>query len=197
MTVRPALFPTSHQPHVSGSKRRILLPVHVKATCTFSDCGRYRTKLKHVWDSTLPLAMLAMKNPADAGTQYTDATVSKGSRIFARLGYGGLLVGNSCAFVSTLSSALLAVDDPVGKDNLRHIREMAEEADMIVVAHGSLPGQLQCHADAMVETLLSVGKDLYVLGLSDSGVPLHPLARGKKHVPENVVPQLWRSACLR
>ena len=37
----------------------------------------------------------------------------------------------------------------------------------------------------------ATGKPLHVFGLSQSGVPKHPLARGRNLVPENVVPQLW------
>jgi hypothetical protein len=59
---------------------------------------------------------------------------------------------------------------------------MALDASLIVIAHGNLPPSLQHHADAMVAVFL---------GLSGDGVPMHPLARGKSVIRENVNPQPW------
>jgi LmbE family N-acetylglucosaminyl deacetylase len=72
------------------------------------------------------------------------------------------------------------------------ILDMAARSDLIVVAHGRLPGDLQRHASAMCEALRAAGHRLHVLRLTTGdGVPVHPLARGRGHIPENVVPQPW------
>jgi hypothetical protein len=81
---------------------------------------------------------------------------------------------------------LLEVDDPVGPSNHNCIREMAERASMIVIAHGLLPGDLQRHADAMCRLLLVEGHRLHVLRLTKGGVPSHPL-----YIPDNTNPAPW------
>jgi len=130
-------------------------------------------------------------NPSAASEFASDMTVSKCGRISRRLGFGGQTVVNACAMCSTDRMRLLEAHDPVGPENHRHIAEAAAEAELIVVAHGLLPGKLQRHADEMVRLLRERGLALHVLGLSKDGVPVHPLARGKGHVPESVVPVEW------
>jgi hypothetical protein len=101
------------------------------------------------------------------------------------------LIGNACAYRATDRMRLLEVADPVGSRNHQAILEMAAEAGMIIIAHGRLPGALQVHADDMCRLLLEAGHKLHVLRLTDDGVPVHPLARGKAFIPENIQPVAW------
>jgi hypothetical protein len=120
-----------------------------------------------------------------------DKTVSKTARMAKRLGFSGQFIGNVCSYRATDRMRLLEVPDPVGPRNHAAILEMAAESKMIVVAHGRLPGKLQVYADQAVKVLRGAGRALHVLRLTPDGVPVHPLARGKGHIPEDTVPQVW------
>lgn len=188
----PDLLNDATDEHDHGCKRLIKLPPSWQVNAVFGGPGNcWRYNLTHVWDNRKPLALAGMMNPSGADKQFGDSTVMKTSRIFMRLGYGGQIIVNACALRGVMPKMLLQVEDPVGPDNLATIAHLARFARLIVVAHGNLPGGLQKHADAMVATLRATGKPLHVFGLSQSGVPKHPLARGRNLVPENVVPQLW------
>lgn len=182
--------PTAEHDH--GCKVLIKIPAAWKVDAEFGGPDNcYRYKLGHVWDDTLPMAMIAMMNPSAAGLRIGDQTVMKTSRIFKRLGFGGQWIANTCAYRHVRPAELLTVTDPVGPRNLAAILEMAEDAQMVVIAHGQLPGGLQRHAEAMCAALRGTGHRLHVLRLSQDGTPMHPLARGKNHIPEATVPVPW------
>jgi hypothetical protein len=154
----------------------------------YGDC--YRNKLWHRWGGG-PMALIGMMNPSTANEHFLDPTVAKTSRIFRRLGFGGQFIANACAYRATDKGRLLSVADPVGPRNHQSILEMAACCEMLVIAHGRLPGDLLKHADAMCHLLHDAGHKLHVLRLTPDGVPMHPLARGKAHIPEDTVPQPW------
>jgi hypothetical protein len=177
--------------HHHGCKRLIRLPPSWQVEATFDGPGGcWRYLLLHRWGPG-PLALYAMMNPSGADLHVGDATVMKTSRISMRLGYGGQIVVNACAYRGVQPKVLLTVADPVGPKNLATIERAARDASLIVVAHGNLPPRLQHQADAMVAVLQRTTKPLHVLGLSGDGVPMHPLARGKNAIRENVIPQPW------
>jgi hypothetical protein len=187
---QPSLFTTPV--HDSGCKRPIRLPKETRVYATFggpNDCYRY--KLEHCWRMGDSRALFAMMNPSAADLEFTDATVAKCGRLAKRWGYDGLFAGNACAYRATDRMRLLEVEDPVGPGNHQALREMAESSDLVIVAHGKLPGDLQKYATQMVEVLRATGKPLHILGLSSDGTPIHPLARGKAHVPEDIRPRIW------
>ena len=138
------------------------------------------------------MVLWVMMNPSVGDAQHIDPTLAKCARIAKRLGFRGQYIGNACAYRSTDRMRLLETPDPVGPRNLRSLREMAEDSAMIIVAHGNLPGKLQVHADNTVRLLRETGRDLYVLRLSKNLVPVHPLARGKGFIPEDIQPVLWQ-----
>lgn len=178
--------------HDHGCKVLIKIPAAWKVEAEFGGPGDcYRYKLRHVWDDELPMAMIAMMNPSGAGIRVGDQTVMKTWRIFRRLGFGGQWIANTCAYRHVRPGELLTVADPVGPRNLAAILEMAEDARMVVIAHGRLPGTLQRHAEAMCAALRQAGHSLYVLRLSRDGIPTHPLARGKSHIQDATVPVPW------
>ena len=132
-----------------------------------------------------------MMNTSAADLMVTDATAAMCARLAARLGYGGQLNANACAYRATNGLRLLSVPDPCGPGNRASWIRLAERAALIVVAHGRLPGQLQMYAEAMCRTLRSRRHSLHVLKLLEDGTPSHPLARGKGFIPEATVPIPW------
>ena len=177
--------------HDPGCKRIIRRQPGIEATANFggpNDCYRYN--LIERWGHG-PLALWCMMNPSGAGAEGTDMTVAKTGRISRRLLMGGQMIANACAYRATDRMRLLEVADPVGPGNSAAILAMADKAGLIVVAHGRLPGALQQHADAMVAMLRLAGHRLWVLRLTPDNIPFHPLARGKGHVPEDIIPSIW------
>jgi hypothetical protein len=186
----PLLFPELAM-HDPGCKRPIRLPKGIRVAATFGGANEcYRYKLEHCWSSGASRVLFALMNPSAASLDFTDATVAKCGRLARRWGFDGLLIGNACAYRATDRRRLLEVPDPVGPGNHQALLEMAEQADLLIVGHGQLPGDLQKYADAMVEVLRSTGKPLHVLAVRN-GCPVHPLARGKAHVSEDAKPLLW------
>lgn len=174
--------------HNTGCKRKLLVPVGTRVSAELD--GPYRYKLSHRWEDG-PLVMFAMMNPSDADLIYTDATVAKCTRLAKRWGYGGILVGNACAYRATQQKRLLEVDDPVGPQNCAALIEMSFQASLVIIAHGRLPGKLQCHASTMSNILRESGLELRILKLLSGNIPAHPLGRGKGFIPEDIRPTVW------
>jgi hypothetical protein len=188
------LFPdTKVSQHDPGGRTMLRLRPGVTGSAEFSDCQRYRYKLRRVWDGSLPVMAWCMMNPSTAdAANVDDPTVAKCQRFARRLGFGGIWVGNSCAYRATDNRRLMEIEDPVGPRNIAAILEMAEASQMIVVAHGLLPGKLQRHADAMCWALLDAGHELNVLRQTASGAPGHPL-----FLPETTTPMPWAGPVTR
>ena len=178
--------------HDSGCKRFILLPADVDAGAYFSSCGKYRPKLWHTWGRFPARVLFLMMNPSGASHLSSDSTVAKCGMYARRWGYDGLYVGNVCDYRSTDPKGLLKEPNPVSEENLNNIEDMANVCDLIIVAHGKLPGALQKHADKTVQMLLDLDRDLHILKLSKNGIPMHPLARGKNHMSKDLQPILWK-----
>jgi hypothetical protein len=133
-----------------------------------------------------------MMNCSTGAADINDPTVAKVCQMARGWGFAGALIGNACAYRATNKMRLLDVADPVGPRNHAALLEMAAEAGLIVIAHGRLPGDLQVHANAMCRLLEDAGHRLHVLRLTDDGVPMHPLARGRRHIPVTTKPFPWR-----
>ncbi len=186
MSISPA--DPSHDP---GGKIRIPIPPGWIIDVLFDGPGCcYRYKLSHRW-SPGPLALWALMNPSTADRHWLDPTVHKTARMSQRMGFGGQFIANAAAYRATKRMQLLDIRDPVGPGNHAAILEMAEQADLIVIAHGRLPGSLQPLAGSMCRLLQDAGHSLNVLRLTHDGVPMHPLARGKGHIPDSTTPKPW------
>jgi hypothetical protein len=180
------------QPHDPGGKTRIAVPKHWEVQASFDgegDCFRYR--LSHRW-SDGPMVLWAMMNPSTADSLCLDPTVAKTARMAQLMGFGGQFIANAAGYRATDKTRLLTVDDPIGPGNYEAIKSMAAESSLIVIAHGRLPGGLQHLAGSMCEVIQGTGAALHILRLTYDGIPMHPLARGKGHIPITTTPQAWR-----
>ncbi len=73
------------------------------------------------------------------------------------------------------------VPDPVGPENARYLREIIEEADILIPCWGNrskVPNQLRHHFDDLLDLIFDSRKPVKVFGLTKSGDPLHPLMLG-------------------
>jgi hypothetical protein len=170
--------------HDPGGKSKPRWPFGSQVNAVFSDCNKYRYALSEIWNETKPIVMFLMMNPSVAGVEHSDPTLIRTGN-FARLwGYGGQLVGNIHAYRVTDSKLLATIADPVGPECDLHLFQMAQQAEMVVLAYGLPPKALRPRATQIVRLLREAGHRLTYLRLSKDGTPSHPL-----YLPGNLVPQ--------
>jgi len=151
----------------------------------FSDCERYRYRLWRRWGEGRAILWL-MLNPSTATADVDDPTIRRCTDWSRRWGYGRIDVCNLFAWRSTDPHALKWVGDPVGPDNLAHIKEASAGAAEVICAWGcNVPTAHQIWPDRVCETLDRV---LRCLGRNIDGSPKHPL-----YVPRVTAPVWFRN----
>ena len=157
----------------------------------FSDCGRYRYRLKRY--SPINIGMMealkiepkrdacifVMLNPSTADAKKDDPTIRKCKAFSFQWGYATLWVVNMFAYRSPYPKMLLEPADPVGPDNDRHIGELLQDNRdaLLVCAWGrSIPKKLHWRQDEFIARHLH-GRETYCLGRNMDGTPVHPLYR--------------------
>jgi hypothetical protein len=167
--------------HDAGGKIRLSMPDDVISTAAYSECRQYRYLLRRRWAPDQPdrSLMFIMLNPSTATEDVDDPTVRK-CRVYAtRWGYNHLIIGNVMGYRATVPALLRDVDDPIGTDNLSHLRSAIQTyMPTVVCAWGCLPQRL-IHCGAMVVDLLrELSVQPRVLRLNAGGEPGHPLYLG-------------------
>lgn len=151
--------------------------------------GQYRFDLTRAWGSG-PAVCWVMLNPSTATAEKDDPTIWNIMCRSLRWGFGSLVVVNIYPFRSSspkvLKRWLAGGRSGRMSDNASRAWWHIGHCEMVIAAWGA-------HADIEdVDYLLSyptfhpeIGPDkpLHCLGLTKSGAPLHPLARGKHFVP--------------
>lgn len=144
----------------------------------FSDDRKYRYRLYRDLGSGNGTFVWVGKNPSDADEEKNDSSVTRVRKRAAALGYRHFVVVNLYAYVSKDPRGLLDssrdADGPVGRHNLKFIKEAVREADYVLVAWGhDYVGPM--HAEEVLEEILALGGDkLYRLGIGRHGSPIHP-----------------------
>lgn len=155
-----------------------------KPPAAFDPTRTYRYSLYREWGDPSHKAVFVMLNPSTADEVRLDPTVTRCCGYARRWGYGCIEVVNIFALRSTDPKGLLAVEDPVGPENDRHILAAVADAALVVAAwgvHGALQGR-----DRIVRGLLADRCVLYCLGTTKDGHPKHPL-----YLRRDVVPVLF------
>lgn len=141
--------------------------------------GRYRYRLwRKTSDSpTDNRVLFVMLNPSTADALVDDPTVRRCVGFAQREGADRLDVVNLFGLRSPKPHLLRLADDPVGPDNDRHIAEAAADADLVVLAYGSLKyDSWLARADDVLGVLSDRhGGILWTLGSTANGCPRHPL----------------------
>ena len=148
-------------------------------TALFSSCGQYRYTLER------PIALVPKRwllwcclNPSRAGAVQNDTSVSCMVRFTRDLGYDGMLLGNLYAFIATkpaeMWAHLKAGGNIVGPQNDEHLNQLAQRADAVVLAWGVHAEKNPRRAE-YVRRLLGKRLELFALGFTASGQPVHPL----------------------
>ena len=165
--------------HDPGGKVRLRLPDGVIGGATFSECGRYRQALTRDWTAAgdAPRAVLFIgMNPSVAAAEVSDPTCHR-ELMFARdWGFTRYLKGNVLDWRATSPKDI--PHDPAAacsSANLPALVDMAEEAELVVMAYGKLHKR---YAPLIAETLSAItatGRPLKCLGLNKDGSAKHPL----------------------
>ncbi len=141
----------------------------------FDPSGRYRYWLGRCWDQALPAVGFVMLNPSTADATVNDPTIRRCLGFAQQWGFGSLVVTNLFAYRATRPVDLWAASDPVGEKTDRHLVQMAQQVDQIVVAWGNHGGRGD-RAQQVSHLLNPTGtRVLYCLGLTRCQQPRHPL----------------------
>lgn len=133
----------------------------------------YRYKLYRWWaEYPLRWVLWVMLNPSIADGSVDDRTVMRCIDFSRTWGFDGLMIGNTQALIATDPHELQRALDPVGSSNLAHLREMSDDADLIVCAWGS---HKSVTPPLVGRTLRAIGKRTYCLGRTANNSPRHPL----------------------
>lgn len=151
----------------------------------FSEDRAYRYLLWCFWKRTRHLLFL-MLNPSVADETELDPTLRRCVGFAESLGYGGIVVVNLFALVSTDPKALLAHEDPVGDAKARRttlgrtvtntgaVFDACRNADLVIAGWGAFP-----KAKERAKEVLNIFRDcaikVHCLGTTKDGHPKHPL----------------------
>ncbi len=137
------------------------------------------------WDFRLPILAMIGLNPSFASTldvaasdgqhrrkNGPDPTVTRFMNFAKRDGFGGGVIGNAYALVSTSPKALREHDAPIGPMNGDALRSIRAMTDHIVVCWGADPMMTLSHERWVLEAL---GGRVRCFGTTKNGYPKHPL----------------------
>jgi hypothetical protein len=152
-----------------------------QVVAAFSACRRYRYTLWREWIGGEGVAMVIGLNPSTADEVQDDPTVRRCITFAKSWGYAALCMTNLFGFRATDPADMLAVDDPVGADNDRHLLDCSRQAQVVVAAWG----EHGVHLGRAQRVAVMLGP-LHVLRLNKSGQPAHPL-----YLPRGLRPVSW------
>lgn len=158
-------------------------------TAIFSSDQRYRYRL----DQSFPGALFGaaghvtflMLNPSTADASVDDPTVRRVINFAQRWNHTGLTVVNMYALRSTDPKALkrVSLQEAVGPENDRHIREAVLASARVIVAWGA-SGPYPERIRAVLRLLGATSVPVEALALTMDGHPQHPL-----YVPADTLPE--------
>ena len=139
----------------------------------FSDDRRYRYALWRVWQPNKPILIQISLNPSYANEFKNDPTITRGIVRADRNGFGGFIMGNLDAYVSTDPKALLNNEYAVGEFTDYYIREMVMLSERQLCGWGSFKGMAE-----RASKVYAMLPNPYCLGVNADGQPKHPLYIG-------------------
>jgi len=166
----------SHHP---GGKTRIALASHIRGAAFISPCGRYRPWLSRDWTTpgAPPKAVLFVGlNPSVADAHASDPTCHRELTFAQDWGFTRYFKANVMDWRATAPKDL--PHDPKlarSADNMGHLRRLAGEADLIVMASGNVHPRFARLERETLDALREAGKPLKCFGKNKSGSAKHPL----------------------
>lgn len=151
----------------------------------YSDCESYRYQLTREWQASIGKVLFVMLNPSTATEYQNDPTVERCERRARALGFGAFCVVNIFAYRATDPKVMRAAKDPIGTENDSRIMSSVQWADRVICAWGG-HGAFLRRGQHVEQLLRACGKPLFHLGLTQNGMPKHPLYLGYAEQP-----RLW------
>jgi hypothetical protein len=139
----------------------------------FSQDRKYRYVLWRIWNPSKKIYMQIGLNPSRADEIRSDPTITRGIVRANNEGYGGFLMANLFAYVSTDPKALLENENTVGELNDYYIQEMVKLSEIQLCGWGSFKPVIQ-----RCDVVFTMLKNPYCLGINADGQPKHPLYVG-------------------
>ncbi len=146
----------------------------MKKGAVIDKTGLYRYSLWREWDIDKSKIVFIMLNPSKADASIDDPTLRRCISFAKFWDYGSLIVVNLFAFRTASPLELKKVDNPIGKQNDRHLKKAIKLADQVVVAWGN-NGKLMQRDRHVLELLSKQNIQPHCLGITKSGYPSHPL----------------------
>ena len=146
----------------------------IKKSAVFSTCRKYRYSLTRLWNSEKGYVLFIGLNPSIADEIIDDPTLKRCINFAKDWGYGGLIMVNLFAYMSTDPKELKKTEIPIGKNNNKHILKNHQKSQLTVVAWGN-DGQF-LERDKEV---LKIIDNPMCLNINKSGQPAHPLYQKK------------------
>ena len=164
----------------------------LKNECIF-DGTLYRYVLRRRVPVELPgysgRLVFIMLNPSTADEQKLDPTLTRCWKWTQLWRHREMVILNLFAFRTPHPDVMYKSEGPIiGEDNDEHIRREIQQAK-VVLAWGAVSRRFIGRVQAVLD--LIEGRPLWILGRNADGSPIHPLARGKQRVPDNVVLKPW------
>ena len=154
----------------------------MKKSAIISDCGKYRYELHRTWDEDKGKVLFIMLNPSTADGIHADLTTTRCINFAKKWEYGGIMIGNIYPFRAKrpkdLKKWLETSMNPMAlNENMKHVREMAKQTDLIVCAWG-------CNFPYMPNWVEELGDLFYLELCKDNITPKHPLGNiSKDEIP--------------
>jgi hypothetical protein len=170
---------------------RTLPPVVINRAAGLSADGVYRYTLNRWWRDG-PTVAWVMLNPSTADEDVDDPTVLRCIKWSLAWGFGGMCIPNLFALRTTDPHGLGAHRDPVGPEWSETFHLQVDTSDTVVAAWGNnVPAGHDLHVHRVKRLMRDRGA--VCLGKTLRGEPVHPLARGKHRVPDDVTPTRYWS----
>jgi len=139
----------------------------------FSADRKYRYALWRVWNPNKSLLLGIGLNPSKADSIIDDPTITRLMRRSGYLGFGGFLMANLYAYVSTVPRVLLEDGDHVGELTDYYLQKLITLSERQLCCWGSFKPVI--NRAPQVYKMLS---NPYCLSINSDGQPKHPLYVG-------------------
>lgn len=157
--------------------------MNITKTAIFSEDKKYRYKLERTFDEDLLKVAFVGINPSIADEIADDKTIIKCINYAKSWGYGGIVMVNLFAFISTDPIQLKTAENPIGDDNNKYLKEVFNSFGTIgkIVCCWGENGKL---FDRDKEVLKMIDEP-YCLKINADGSPAHPLYLASDLEPVN------------
>lgn len=182
----------------------------MRGSAIFSHDRTLRREIRRWWvEEPKRWAAWLMLNPSNAGPTHNDPTALRVTHFSAKWGYDGWIGVNLYPLISSTPKQLWTWRDwkNAGPDwhvrdclqaNISDIERVARQSSIRMVAFGNLPAEhdpdwLQMCLEAYGQPSdYDADEQLFCLGMTKTGQPLHPMARGKFRAPDSAIAIPWR-----